>query len=56
MRSNQHPSMNGPTKEWEDQEEFRKVLFHDDKATLLEQLEAFELTWRIIKNGMLEEH
>lgn len=57
MRSNQQPPMEEPRKEWENYEEFLAVLSHLDlEATLLERLEASELTWRIIKNGMLEEH
>lgn len=57
MRSNQHPPMEEPTLDRDNKNEFEAVLTDEEiEATLLERLEACELTWQIVDKGLLEDH
>ncbi|MBE9398130.1 hypothetical protein IOQ59_12780 [Pontibacterium sp. N1Y112] len=57
MRSNQHPPMEEPTLDRKNKNELEAVLTDEEiEATLLERLEACELTWRIVDKGLLDDH
>ncbi|MGB0467215.1 MAG: hypothetical protein ACPGF7_06750 [Pontibacterium sp.] len=57
MRSNQHPPAEVSRHEWESNDEFDAVLTDKEiEATLLERLEALELTWKILESGLLDDH
>lgn len=57
MRSNQPSQREDLDFDWEIEKEFAKVLTDEEtEATLQERLEACELTWKIIDNGLLEDH
>ncbi|WP_372832081.1 hypothetical protein [Pontibacterium sp.] len=57
MRSNQHPPMEEPTLDRKHKHELEAVLTDEEiEATLLERLEACELTWRIVDKGLLDDH
>lgn len=57
MRSNPTPLTEDFKLDREIEMELTNVLTDEEvEATLQERLEAFELTWRIIDNGLLDEH
>lgn len=57
MRSNQASSKEDLKLDRELETELEKVLTDEEiEATLQERLEASELTWKIVDNGLLEDH
>lgn len=57
MRSNQHPPLEDPRLDRENNNDiFNPLIDEEIEATLLERLEACELTWKIVDNGLLEDH
>lgn len=56
MRSNQTYPKEDLKLDWEIETELAKVLADEEiVATLQERLEACELTWKIVDNGLLED-
>jgi hypothetical protein len=57
MRSNQLPPMEDLGLDRENNNEQLNPMINEEiEATLLERLEACELTWKIVDNGLLEDH
>ena len=57
MRSNQTSPKEDLKLDWDLEMDLANVLTNEEiEATLQERLEACELTWKIVDNGLLEEH